>query len=226
MSACIIAAWQINPTGKVLNMAKIDYKKEYGDWYTASTSQPKWVELPLLNYLMIDGKGDPNTSPEYQQAVEALYSLAYGLKFKIKKGEAGLDYGVLPLEGLWWVPDMSKFTQTSKEDWLWTMMIMQPPFVTPQLVDIVQSEIKRKKDLPALDLVSFESYTEGQAAQIMHLGPYAEEAPTIKKLHTFIHSQDYVRHGKHHEIYLGDPRRSAPEKLRTIIRQPVNTSKK
>ena len=207
-------------------MAKIDYKKEYGDWYTASTSQPKWVELPLLNYLMIDGKGDPNTAPEYQQAVEALYSLAYGLKFKIKKGETGLDYGVLPLEGLWWVPDMSKFTQTSKEDWLWTMMILQPPFVTPRLVASVQSEIKKKKNLPALELVSFESYTEGQAAQIMHLGPYSEEAPAIEKLHTFIHSQDFVRHGKHHEIYLGDPRTSAPEKLRTIIRQPVNTTKK
>jgi hypothetical protein len=226
MKDCIIEDWQPEPFSEGTRMAKIDYKKEYGDWFTASTSQPKWVELPALNYLMIDGKGDPNTSVEYQQAVEALFALAYGLKFKIKKGETGLDYGVLPLEGLWWVPDMSKFTQTSKEDWLWTMMIMQPACVTPQLTATVASEIKRKKNLPSLDLVSFESYTEGQAAQIMHIGPYSEEAPTIEKLHTFIHSQNYVRHGKHHEIYLGDPRLAAPEKLRTIIRQPVSISTK
>lgn len=207
-------------------MAKIDYKKEYGDWYTASTSQPKWVQVPPLNYLMIDGHGDPNSAPEYQQAVEALYSLAYALKFKIKKGETGLDYGVLPLEGLWWIPDMSQFTQTSKADWLWTMMILQPPFVTSQLVASVLPEVKRKKYLPGLERIRFESYPEGQAAQIMHLGPYSEEAPSIEKLHTFIQTQGCVLRGKHHEIYLGDPRLSSPEKLRTILRQPVDTPAK
>jgi len=207
---------------KLADMAKIDYKKEFGDWYTAATSQAKWVQLPPLNYLMIDGQGDPNSAPEYQQAVEALYSLAYALKFKIKKGETGLDYGVLPLEGLWWVPDMKLFTQTSKDGWLWTMMILQPNVVTSGLVASTLSEVRRKKNFPGLEIIRFESYNESRAAQIMHVGPYAAEAPTIEKLHAFIQTQGCDCRGKHHEIYLGDPRITAPERLRTIIRQPAD----
>lgn len=202
-------------------MTKIDYKKEYGDWYTAASSQPKWVQLPALNYLMIDGHGDPNNAPEYQQAVEALYSLAYALKFKIKKGESGLDYGVLPLEGLWWVPDMNLFTQTSKDEWLWTMMILQPGMITSDLVASTLTEVRKKKKLSGLEIIRFESYNEGKAAQIMHVGPYDAEAPTIQKLHAFIQDQGNALRGKHHEIYLGDPRITAPERLRTIIRQPA-----
>jgi hypothetical protein len=203
-------------------MTKIDYKREYGDWYTAATSQPKWVQLPALNYLMIDGHGDPNSAPEYQQAVEALYSLAYALKFKIKKGETGTDYGVLPLEGLWWVPDMNLFTQTPKDEWLWTMMIMQPEMITSELVASTLTEVRRKKKFSGFEIIRFESYNEGRAAQIMHVGPYDSEAPTIEKLHTFIKDQGSALQGKHHEIYLGDPRITAPERLRTIIRQPAN----
>jgi hypothetical protein len=202
-------------------MDKIDYKKEYGDWYTASSSQPKWVVLPALNYLMVDGHGDPNTAPEYQQAVEALYALSYGMKFRIKKGETGLDFGVLPLEGLWWIPDMSQFTQTPKDDWLWTMMIMQPPIVTSPLVVDMLAEIRKKKNLPGLERIRFERFLEGRAAQIMHIGTYAEEGPNIAKLHSFIETHGCVRSGKHHEIYLGDPRTTAPERLRTILRQPA-----
>jgi hypothetical protein len=205
-------------------MSKIDYRKEYGDWYTAATAKPKLVMLSPLNYLMIDGKGDPNTSVEYQQAVEAIYPVAYGIKFKIKR-ESGLDYGVLPLQGLWWVPDMDLFSTSSKDDWLWTAMILQPPVVTEELFIETLAEVrKKKKDLAGLTKVRFESYHEGQAAQIMHIGPYADEAPTIQKLHEFILSQGYILQGKHHEIYLGDPRRTAPERLRTIIRQPFGTS--
>jgi hypothetical protein len=201
-------------------MGKIDYRKEYGDWYTAATAKPKLVILSPLNYLMIDGKGDPNTSIEYQQAVEAIYPVAYGIKFKIKR-ESGLDYGVLPLEGLWWVPDMNLFSTSSKDDWFWTAMILQPPVVTEELfVDTLAEVRKKKKDLPGLTKVRFENYHECQAAQIMHIGPYADEGPTIQKLHEFILSQGYTLQGKHHEIYLGDPRRTAPERLRTIIRQP------
>ena len=200
-------------------MAKIDYRKEFGDWYTASTSKPKLVMLPELNYLMIDGKGDPNTALEYQQAVEAIYPVAYGIKFKIKR-ESGTDFGVLPLEGLWWVPDMNLFSTDSKDDWLWTSLILQPPIVTKEIFSEVLEDVRKKKDLPALEKIRFESYQEGKTAQIMHLGPYADEAPTIQKLHDFILSQGYHLSGKHHEIYLGDPRRTAPEKLRTIIRQP------
>jgi hypothetical protein len=202
-------------------MGKLDFKKEYGDWYTASTSQPKWVELPALNFLMIDGKGDPNTALVYQQAVEALYSMSYNMKFKIKKSDVGLDYVVPPLEGLWWVPDMNLFSQMAKDDWMWTMMILQPPTVTSDLVESTRIEVHKKKDLPALPLLRFESYTEGRAAQVMHLGSYAEEAPSIEKLHRFITSQACNLQGKHHEIYLGDPRITPPEKLRTILRQPV-----
>ena len=205
-------------------MTKKDYRKEYGDWYTAATAKPKLVILPPLNYLMIDGKGDPNTSIEYQQAVEAIYPVAYGIKFKIKR-ESGLDFGVLPLEGLWWVPDMTLFSTSNKDDWLWTAMILQPPVVTEELYIETLAEVrKKKKDLLGLTKIRFESYHEGQAAQIMHIGPYADEAPTIQKLHEFILSQGYNLSGKHHEIYLGDPRRTAPERLRTIIRQPFETS--
>lgn len=204
-------------------MNKIDYRKEYGDWYTAGKAKPKWVVLPALNYLMIDGKGDPNTAIQYQQAVEALYPLAYGIKFKIKR-TTGLDYGVMPLEGLWWVPDMNLFTTSSKDDWLWTAMILQPPSLTNELFIEILADVKKKKNLPALDKIRFESYHEGQAAQVMHIGPYADEEPTIRMLHEFIFSQGHSLQGKHHEIYLGDPRRSAPEKLRTIIRQPIGAS--
>ena len=200
-------------------MTKIDYRKEFGDWYTAPTSKPKLVMLPELNYLMIDGKGDPNTALEYQQAVEAIYPVAYGIKFKIKR-ESGTDFGVLPLEGLWWVPDMNLFSTDSKDDWLWTSLILQPPIVNKEIFIEVLEDVRKKKDLPALEKIRFESYQEGKTAQIMHLGPYADEAPTIQKLHDFILSQGYHLSGKHHEIYLGDPRRTAPEKLRTIIRQP------
>ena len=200
-------------------MTKIDYRKEFGDWYTASTSKPKLVMLPELNYLMIDGKGDPNTALEYQQAVEAIYPVAYGIKFKIKR-ESGTDFGVLPLEGLWWVPDMNLFSTDSKDDWLWTSLILQPPIVTKEIFSEVLEDVRKKKDLPALEKIRFESYQEGKTAQIMHLGPYADEVLTIQKLHDFILSQGYHLSGKHHEIYLGDPRRTAPEKLRTIIRQP------
>ncbi|MFC2028771.1 GyrI-like domain-containing protein [Chloroflexota bacterium] len=203
-------------------MTKINYRKEYGDWYTAATAKPKLVMLPDLNYLMIDGKGDPNTAVEYQQAVEAIYPVAYGIKFKIKR-ESGLDFGVMPLEGLWWVPDMNLFSTSSKDDWLWTAMILQPPVVTREIYDETLAEVRKKKNLPALEKVRFESYQECQAAQIMHIGPYADEALTIQKLHEFILSQGYLLEGKHHEIYLSDPRRSAPEKLRTIIRQPFAT---
>ena len=202
-------------------MAKVDYKKEYGDWYTAASSQAKWVQLPALNYLMIDGHGDPNSAPEYQQAVEALYSLAYAIKFKIKKGKGGLDYGVLPLEGLWWVPDMDLFKQTPKDDWDWTMMILQPGIVTPELAGSTLAEVRKKKNFPGLEIIRLESYTEGKAAQIMHVGPYDAEGPTIDKLHAFIHGQACGLRGKHHEIYLGDPRITAPERLRTILRQPA-----
>lgn len=201
-------------------MTKLDLKKEYKQLYQPSAKQAAVVEVPAFNYLMVDGRGDPNTAPAYVAAVEALYAVAYALKFKIKKGQAGLDYGVMPLEGLWWVDDMRQFSVKDKAAWQWTMMILQPQFVTAQLFAETVGEVGKKKDLPALSRLRFELYREGQAAQIMHIGPYADEEPTVAKLHDFIHARGGERRGKHHEIYLKDPRKTAPGKLLTVIRQP------
>ncbi|MGZ8770413.1 MAG: GyrI-like domain-containing protein, partial [Aeromicrobium sp.] len=139
----------------------------------------------------------------------------------IKRAEGGIDYGVMPLEGLWWVPDMSTFTTADKSAWDWTMMIMQPDQVTPDLLEQARVKAAAKNPLEAISRVRLERFGEGTAAQVMHTGPYATEGPTIQRLHAFIDEQGYERTGKHHEIYLSDPRRAAPEKLKTIVRQPV-----
>ncbi|MBI5310907.1 MAG: GyrI-like domain-containing protein [Actinobacteria bacterium] len=169
---------------------------------------------------MVDGKGDPNTSVEYEAAVAALYAVSYTLKFSTKRSPSGVDYKVMPLEGLWWSHDLSDFTTGNKSDWEWTMMIMQPDFVTPEDFEQARDAATAKKDLPAAPKLRLEKFREGSAAQVMYVGPYSDEGPTIKALHEFIEESGYVLDGKHHEIYLGDPRRTAPEKLKTIIRQP------
>jgi hypothetical protein len=203
---------------------KLDLTKELKHLYFPSPKAPVMVEVPVLNYLMIDGHGDPNTSPVYQAAVEALYTLSYTLKFAIKKAEA-TDYAVMPLEGLWWVEDMAQFTTTDKSAWDWTMMIVQPEPVTAEWVERARAEAIKKKGpgetAQAVSRIRFEPYAEGRAAQIMHLGPYSAEGPTVARLHAFIAQQGFALRGRHHEIYLGDPRRTAPEKLKTVIRQPV-----
>jgi hypothetical protein len=202
-------------------MSKIDYKKELKNLYTASAKQPALVDVPTLNYLRIDGSGDPNTSSAYQDAVESLFSLAYTIKFAIKKSAAASDYGVMPLEGLWWMDDMKQFSVARKHEWKWTMMIMQPAIVAQPMVDACRSELARKKNLAALSKVEFAAFNEGKAAQILHIGPFTEEGPTIEKLHAFIEASGWKLAGKHHEIYLSDIRRAAPAKWKTIIRQPV-----
>jgi hypothetical protein len=202
-------------------MKKIDLKKELKHLYSASPKRVEIVDVPVMNYLMMDGKGDPNTSKEFQEAVEALFSLSYTIKFMIKKGEMGIDYGVMPLEGLWWTDEMDRFTMENKEDWEWRLMIMQPGFVEKKLIDEATEQLIRKKRLPALTKVRYESFSEGRAAQIMHIGPFSEEGPTIEKLHGFINEKGYRLHGRHHEIYLSDIRKAAPENWRTVIRQPI-----
>ncbi|MCP5062742.1 MAG: hypothetical protein GY936_09785 [Ignavibacteriae bacterium] len=202
-------------------MEKIDYKKEFKHLYKPSAKKVEFVDIPKMNFLMIDGKGNPNTSEEYSQAVEALFSLSYTIKFIIKKGNMKIDYGVMPLEGLWWVDDMKEFNVNQKDDWKWTSMIMQPEYVTPEIFEEALVQRKKKKDLPALAKIRFESLTERKSAQIMHLGPFSEEGPTIEKLHEFIEENGFKLDGKHHEIYLSDIRRAAPEKWKTIIRQPI-----
>jgi hypothetical protein len=200
---------------------KTDLKREL-KYLFAPPKDPVMVDVPELSFLMIDGKGDPNDSQEFMDAIQALYSVSYGSKFALKR-EAGLDYTVMPLEGLWWVEDGAPFNLESKDGWQWTAMIVQPPEVTPDLVRRAAAEAFRKRELLALWKIRLESFHEGLAAQVMHVGPYSAERPTIEALHAFIEAEGYVPRGKHHEIYLGDPRRTAPQRLKTVIRQPVAT---
>jgi len=202
-------------------MTKIDLKKEMKQLYNASAKEAAIVVVPKMNFLMVDGIGDPNTSKEYQDAVEALYGVAYTLKFAIKKGPKAIDYGVLPLEGLWWIDDMTQFSTENKDIWKWTSMIMQPEFVTKELVEDAIEAAQKKKQLPALSKLRFENFDEGLSAQVMHIGPYSAEGPTIERLHDFIRTSGHELRGKHHEIYLSDPRKAAPERMKTIVRQPI-----
>jgi len=199
---------------------KIDSKKELKHLYQPSAKEVAQVEVPTFNFLMIDGEGDPNTSQEYAQAVEALFSVSYTAKFMVKKSAQELDYAVMPLEGLWWADDMSAFVANDKSKWKWTMMIMQPSFVEKEIIDAAITEVRRKKNPPALSRLRFEPFTEGRCAQTLHIGPFSEEGPTIQRVHEFIDAQT-ERTGKHHEIYLSDIRRTDPQKWKTIIRQPM-----
>lgn len=203
-------------------MVKTDYLKQLKHLYAPSTKKVEIVDVPQMNFLMVDGQGDPNTSQAFADAVESLFSVSYTLKFMIKKVEMALDYGVLPLQALWWSDDMSAFGSGNKDAWKWTVMIMQPGFITAVLVEEAVKEVQRKKKLPSLSLVRFEAFKEGKAAQIMHIGPFSEEGPTIEKVHSFIENSGSQRIGKHHEIYLSDIRRAAPEKWKTIVRQPMS----
>ena len=169
---------------------------------------------------MIDGHGDPNTSQAYKEALETLYAVTYTLKFASKK-QLERDYVVMPLEGLWWVKDMLEFNQDDKDAWDWTAMIMQPDWISTEMVESAKEAAAEKKDLPALPKLRFGTFHEGLAVQIMHIGTYADEAPTIARLHAFIAENGYQLAGKHHEIYLSDPRRTAPNKLKIVIRQPM-----
>ena len=202
-------------------MKKIDFKKELKHLYKPSAEMVEMVEVPPMNYLMVDGEGDPNTSQSFQDAIDVLYPLSYALKFMVKRGEIEIDYRVLPLEGLWWADDMSLFSVNNKDVWKWTLMIMQPEFVTKEMVQEAKEQVKAKKNPVSLPLVRFEFLKEGKAAQIMHIGPFSEEGPSVEKVHTFIEESGNRRIGKHHEIYLSDIRRAAPEKWKTIIRQPI-----
>jgi hypothetical protein len=203
-------------------MEKIDCKKKLKQLYKPSTKKVEIVDVPQMNFLMIDGEGDQNTSQSFSDAIEALFALAYTLKFMVKKGDMGIDYGVLPLEALWWADDPSAFTTGNKDHWKWTVMIMQPEFITQEMVEKATEELRTKKKLVALRFVRFEAFKEGKAAQTMHIGPFSEEGPTIEKVHLFIEEYGSQRIGKHHEIYLSDIRRAAPEKSKTIVRQPMS----
>ncbi len=202
-------------------MEKIDYKKQLKHLYKPSPKNPAILEVPAMNYLMIDGEGDPNLAQSYGDAIAALYPVAYTLKFMVKRGEMAMDYGVLPLEALWWADDMSDFVKGNKSKWKWTAMIMQPEFITEAMVQDAIQTVTAKKDPVALPLLRFERYDEGLCAQILHIGPFSEEGPTIEKLHAYVESERHQLRGKHHEIYLTDIRRANPKNWKTVIRQQI-----
>ena len=205
-------------------MITMDLRKQFKHLYQPSAKQFSIVDVPPLPFLMIDGAGNPNTSQDYRDALEALYGLSYTLKFGVKLGKYGkqkVDYPVMALEGLWWADDMRAFSSARKDEWKWTAMIMQPDIITPELVELARADLIEKKNPVAAPKIRLEAYHEGLSAQIMYFGPYAEEGPTIQRLHDFIVESGHQLRGQHHEIYVGDPRRTAPEKLKTVIRQPM-----
>jgi hypothetical protein len=203
-------------------MAKKDYKIVYKALYNPG-KDPEVVDVPEFNFLMIDGTGDPNTAQSYQDAVGALYKLAYAIRFHMRDAH-GLDFGVMPLEGLWWVDDLADFSYDDKSGWHWTMMIMQPEGVTEAIVEALRQEVQEKHNPPRLDEIRFEAYHEGPSVQMMHHGPYADEPPNVDRMHAFMAEQGLEPHMKHHEIYLKDPNRSQPENLLTVLRHPVRKS--
>lgn len=204
-------------------MEKIDYKKQLKQFYSGKVGNMLVVEVPSHNFLMIDGHGDPNTSKEYIDAIQALYPVAYTLKFTCKR-TLGKDFAVMPLEGLWWSKNMDDFLTGNKSNWNWTMMILQPEFITKEMFETAKEKVTKKKNPKLIDRLRLERYDEGRAAQVMYVGAYSDEDPTIKKLHQFIGESGgklETTNKHHHEIYLGDPRRTSPDKLKTIIRQPL-----
>ncbi|MCP4137641.1 MAG: hypothetical protein GY754_42130 [bacterium] len=201
---------------------KIDYKKEYKEFYNPSKKQPEIVEVPELSFLMIDGKNAEPENEVFQMAIQALFAVSFKAKF-ISKKELAQDYAVMPLEGLWWADNMNDFKNNNKKKWKWTLMIMQPEYITGEMIEAAKAEVQKKKGLDNLADLRLETYTEGRSGQIMHIGPYSEEHENILKIHNTILETGGSFDGqvqKHHEIYLSDFRKTAPEKLKTVIRQP------
>lgn len=199
-------------------MSRQDLRKELKRFYTAK-NRPELVDVPEGVFLTVVGQGDPN-GEEYHEAMTALYGAAYTLKFRQK--EHGRDFTVMGLEGLWWTDDgvFDMHSQVNRAMWRWKSMIRQPDWVSQEMLDEVLPELLEKRGGKA-DQVRLETFHEGLSAQVMHVGPYSEEGPTIQLLHGYIAEQGYRMRGDHHEIYMSDPRRSKPEKLKTIIRQPI-----
>jgi hypothetical protein len=197
-------------------MSKVDLKRRLAPLYDAARDRVAVVDVPPLWYLKVDGEGDPGSSPAYREAVEALTHLSHALKIRLKKGPEALDFSVLPLEGLWdW-----NAAAGEKSVLRWTAMILQPDAVKPELVEEARGTLAKKKPLAALPRVRFERLGEGRAAQILHLGPSATQGDDVARLHRFIADQGGRPRGRHHEIYLNDPGRTEPEKLKTVLRQP------
>jgi hypothetical protein len=206
------------------SITKLDLRRQWKHLYTPSARQAALVEVPSFNFIMIDGQIEPGTtpgnSPAYAQALQALYGAAYTLKFMSKRrGKNPIDYSVMALEGLWWAD--GDFDLRRPDNWHWTMMLMQPDHITEAMFATALTQLRAKRDNPAIDRLRLECFEEGLCVQIMHVGPYADEPVTLDRLHAFAWDGGYALRGKHHEIYLGDPRRTKPERLKTVLRHPV-----
>ena len=201
-------------------MPTYDIKKARRDLYAPGATDFEIVDVPPLDFLMVDGCGDPNTSTAYREAIEALYSASYAIR-AVTKSRLGRVHTVGPLEGLWSAKDLAVFRTRDKDAWEWTMMIAQPEWITADLVDEALSAAKKKRR-PGLDRIRFERYAEGRSVQILHVGPYDDEGPTLERLHgDFLPANGLAPTGRHHEIYLSDARRTEPARLKTILRQPI-----
>lgn len=198
-------------------MDKIDFRRTLGHYKATRTIDE--IHVPEMAFVMVDGAGNPNTAPAYQSAIEWLYSTSYALKFAAKA--LGHDYVVPPLEGLWWADDPADFTARRKDNWRWTMMIMAPDVLTQAMfAEAVAKAGAKLGNRP--DTLRLERYAEGRSLQVLHVGSYDDEGPILAQLHDVeMPARGVTFNGHHHEIYLGDARRTAPDKLRTILRQPV-----
>ncbi len=202
-------------------MRTIDLKKDLKPYYSQRRGVVSIIDVPAFAFLMVDGHGDPNGSPAFAAACEVLFSLSYTLKFMLKMDKRTYDYPVMPLEGLWWTKDMAQFSLDRKDLWDWTVMILQPDIITPGLHAEAVEKLKKKKPQLATGDARLGRFAEGTCAQILHVGPFSTEGPTVQKLHDHIAEAGRSLRGKHHEIYFSDPRRADPSKMKTIIRQPI-----
>jgi hypothetical protein len=205
-------------------MTRYDVKRELKQCYAPTNTDWALVDVPTQQFIAVDGHGDPNTSADYARAVEALYAVAYTIKFTSKR-TLGRDFVVGPLEGLWWSDRPEVFTTRAKDAWHWRMLISQPDWITEDLIDDAKQAALAKKSLPTIADIRRETLHEGTSAQLRHIGPYDDEGPVLAKLHhEYLAANNLRMSGNHHEIYLGDHRRTEPAKLKTILRQPVQTA--
>lgn len=207
-------------------METLDLRKQLKHLYQPSAKKVEVIDVPEFKFAMVEGAIEPGcvpaTSPSFQQAIEALYGISFTLKFTSKqRSENPIDYAVMPLEALWWAGD-GQFDISQPGNWGWVAMIMQPDHITDSMFEEAYDKLRKKRPSPALDRLRFEAFYEALCVQTLHLGPYSEEPATLARMEAFAKENSYILHGRHHEIYLGDPRRLAPEKLKTILRHPCS----
>ncbi|MFP4443212.1 MAG: GyrI-like domain-containing protein [Spirochaetia bacterium] len=203
-------------------MKKTDLKKTHKHCYSAG-GDFRFIKVPSIQYITYKGKGDPNKSEDFQHAMGVLYGLAYTIKFTVKEDDH--DFTVMPLEGQWWAEDPRDFRENRKNKWFWKMMIAVPDFIDGRIFEAGKTKLKDKKDPPGLEKAALETIEDGEAVQYLHIGSYSEEGPGIAKMHSFISEKGYRLRGHHREIYLSNPQRTPEEKLKTIIRHPVEKVK-